>query len=96
MAELVDAAFLPWQAPNDDKGALEHHEKSLVTSTGHLGILIMSQPLVYEFRWSAGDVQSGVPSRSLIVFPGFWKVADEDGRLLDQPQLLVSPNIVRV
>ena len=96
MAELIDAAFLPWQAASDEKGALEHHEKSLVASTGRLGILIMSQPSAYEFRWSAGEAQSGVPSRSLIVFPGFWKIADEDGRLLDQPQLLVSPVIVRV
>ena len=76
---------------------MKQHEKSLVEKAGSVGLLIMSQPSAYEFRWAAAQEASrSVSGRSLIVLPGFWKTTDEQGRILEHQQLLVSPVMVRV
>ena len=74
---------------------MHQHEKGLVATAGNLGVLLMSQPSAFEFKWS-GDSGRNSAGRSLIALPGFWKTTDEQGRSLGQPALLVSPLILRV
>lgn len=95
IGELLAAAFFPWQVSPEDSGDMQHHERNMIGEAGNIGTFIMSQPSGYAFRWSA-DAGGGTSTRSLIMIPGFWKVSDEKGRPLDQPQLISSPFIVRV
>lgn len=95
ISDLLSRAFAPWQMLEEDKGEMHQHEKGLVATAGNLGILLMSQPSAFEFKWSAGSDRNS-SGRSLIALPGFWKSTDEQGRPLAQPGLLVSPVIMRV
>lgn len=95
IAELLSKAFAPWRNTGGDVTEINQHEKGLVATAGNLGILLMSQPSAFEFKWTADSGRSA-SGRSLIVLPGFWKNSGEEGKPLGQPQLLVSPTIMRV
>lgn len=88
-SELSDAmflAFIPWQAHGQDDDAVKQHERSLMTKASGLGQLLLAQPSSYQFEWS------GVRGATQwCIFPGFWKMSDENGRELDSPQPLVAP-----
>ena len=95
--EELSAAFSPWQADPRNADSLKQHEKGLAMRASSVGVLIISQPSAYEFRWGTGqDTSRSTSGRSLIVLPGFWKTTDNYGKPLDNPQLLVSPVITRV
>lgn len=90
--ELSDAmflAFMPWQAHGQDDEAVKQHERSLMTKASELGQLILAQPSGYQFEWS------GVHGAAQwCMFPGFWKMSEENGRELDSPQPLVAPIVI--
>ncbi len=95
VSDILAAAFSPWQTVAGDKGQLQQHERSLVATAGNLGILLMSQPSAFEFKWNAGGSRSGT-GRPFLTFPGFWKTSDDQGRTLDPPQSLVTASVLRL
>ena len=92
ISRRLSAAFSPWRRTSEDASAWQQHQQSLIANASSVGLLLMTQPSAYEFRWRPADENAGAIATS----PGFLKVADESGRPLGRPQVLVSPAIVRM
>lgn len=80
---------MPWQADVKNDEALKQHELSVISRASELGALIHSQSSAYEFDWDDGGRIDGPRTGRLVVLPGFCKITDERGALLEAPQVLV-------
>ena len=77
-------------------------EKDLIMlcdRASRVGMILLSQPAVWEFSWSTParnhrteQSESTKPSRwPLVIFPGLWRVTDNSARRLEYPQCFLDP-----
>ncbi|KAK3113469.1 hypothetical protein LTR53_009213 [Teratosphaeriaceae sp. CCFEE 6253] len=86
--EALAEAFAPWQARPDEDSAVHQNYRGLAVAAAAMGVLLVSQPSMYEFTWAGAEGHSN----TLVMLPGLWKVTDDHGRRLDLPQVLVPPS----
>lgn len=87
----VSRAFYPWAKPGKDRSQLTRHLTSIIQNAIEKGILLFSQPSMFEFNWgTCYDPKK----RQLVVSPALVKVADENAQKLQKPQNMISQNVV--
>lgn len=81
-------AFSPWEKRQHSSGARLNNLKVIFEKAAKIGILLFSQPSVFEFDWTS----DGVAERpaEVTLSPSLFKVADENGTTLSLPQKMID------
>ena len=70
----------------DEPGQKDEHLREIMNLTADLGILMLSQPAIYDFKWDQSQ------NLSRIKFPGLWKMTDNNGVPLPKPEAIALPD----
>lgn len=81
-------AFSPWEKPEDSSGARRINLKVIFEKAANVGILLFSQPSVFQFGWTPDGVAKG--STEVTLSPSMFKITDENGMTLSQPQKMID------
>ena len=90
MAEAFTSAFAPWRSNSHDDQDTRHHLMELLNSALSVAEQVFKQRGVYETSWEHSERRYSMTSRRIIVTPELTKVTDEQGRLIEKPQVLVT------
>jgi hypothetical protein len=67
----------------------------IFTAAADVALLMFAQASSFRFEWEGRRVQDGGTGRGttvvVVVTPGFVKVADENARVLERPQVMLKP-----
>ncbi|KAI7155388.1 hypothetical protein KC349_g7031 [Hortaea werneckii] len=85
-------AFAKWRNVSQDVAGARSHLEGLLKNASSVATTLFSQPSMYQFSW----IYSPQYNRSVLVVPTFRKVADEQGKALEQPQELMRPVAERI
>jgi len=87
VVEALSQAFAPWANPKHSDQDRIRSLTAILKSAADFGILILSQPSGFEFRW--GDRMS-TGAHTIVVAPAVVKVTNERGQRLRVPQIVVE------
>jgi len=91
VAHALSRAFAPWASTAHPEQDRIYGLAAILKSAADFGILILSQPSWFEYRWDmakVADPQAIVVA--ILVAPAVVKVTDEQGRRLRVPQVVVE------
>ncbi|GIZ49318.1 hypothetical protein CKM354_001235000 [Cercospora kikuchii] len=90
MAEAFSAAFEPWRNKSQDEMRTRQHLVELLTNAVGVAEMVFKQRGVYETSWEHSERRYSMNSRRVRVIPELIKVNDEQGRVIEKPQVLIT------
>lgn len=92
----ISAAFQEWEV-NPDTGAGPTINLTEIAGVAFdVGMRIASQACAFKFDWKQRRRHGMEETEGLVVLPGFNKLTDERGYVLEGPQVLVRPTAHRM
>lgn len=92
----ISAAFQEWEV-NPDTGAGPAINLAEIAGVAFdVGMRIASQACAFKFDWKQRRRHGMEETEGLVVLPGFNKLTDERGYVLEGPQVLVRPTAHRM
>jgi len=86
----VSAAFGAWETSSSEVSSANERLAQLADAAAEVGTMIALQASTYRFEWRSLSNRAEKDGSSVFVLlPAFVKVADERGRLLDKPHVLI-------
>ena len=83
-------AFAPWKTTGYKDEERARSLSAILEDAASLGIFLFSQSSTLEFRWpAAGEIRPG----KVVVSPALLKTADEKGRDLEHPLVMVEQEV---
>lgn len=93
----VSAAFGSWELSSSEGLSATEGLAQLADAASEVGTMISSQASAYRFEWrSPSNREKKDGSIHYVLLPAFIKIADERGRLLDKPHILIQPKTQQV
>lgn len=93
----VSAAFGGWETRSSEVSSANEGLAQLADAAAEVGTMVALQASTYRFEWrSLSSREEKEGSRLFVLLPAFVKIADERGRLLDKPHILIHSKAQRI